>query len=48
MTMNPKLLIVEDDQEIRSQMNSALCQQYDVLTAEDRPTAVAIFAAQRP
>jgi len=48
MIMNPKLLIVEDDQEIRSQMNSALCQQYDVLTAEDRPTAVAIFAAQRP
>jgi two-component system, NtrC family, response regulator len=46
--MNPKLLIVDDDQEIRSQMYSALCQQYDVLTAEDRPTAVAIFAAQRP
>jgi DNA-binding NtrC family response regulator len=46
--MKPKLLIIDDDQEIRSQMNSALCQQYDLLMAEVRPAAVAIFADQRP
>jgi two-component system NtrC family response regulator len=46
--MKPKVLIVDDDEEIRSQMKWALVQDYDVLLAEDRPTAVAVFNQNRP
>jgi two-component system NtrC family response regulator len=46
--MNPKLLIVDDDEEIRTQMKWALAQDYDVLLAEDRPSALESFRAQRP
>jgi len=46
--MKPKVLIVDDDEEIRSQMKWALLQNYDVLLAEDRPSAVAAFQANRP
>jgi len=31
--MNPKLLIVDDDEEIRTQMKWALAKDYDVLLA---------------
>ena len=34
--MTPKLLIVDDDEEIRVQMKWALAQDYEILLAEDR------------
>jgi len=43
-----KLLIVDDDEDIRSQMKWALNQDYDVLLAEDRPTAVETFKTMQP
>ena len=46
--MNPKLLIVEDDEEIRTQMKWALANDYDLVLAGDRPGAVEAFAAARP
>jgi len=46
--MKSKLLIVDDDEEIRSQMKWALVNDYDVLLAEDRPGAGAIFREHRP
>ena len=46
--MKPKVLIVDDDEEIRSQMKWALLQDYDVLLAEDRPSAIAAFRESRP
>jgi two-component system NtrC family response regulator len=44
----PVLLLVDDDEEIRSQMKWALAQDYEVLEAEDRPSAVRRFQEQRP
>ena len=38
--MNPKLLIVDDDENIRTQMKWALAQEYDVRLAENRPAAL--------
>ena len=46
--MNPKLLIVDDDDEIRTQMKWALAQDYEVLLAEDRRTAIEQFHAHHP
>jgi two-component system, NtrC family, response regulator len=46
--MKPFLLIVDDDEEIRSQMKWALTEAYEVLTAEDRPNAVRTFHEKRP
>ena len=46
--MKPKLLIVDDDEEIRSQLRWGLAQDYEVLLAEDRPTAISAFRAHRP
>ncbi len=46
--MKPKLLIVEDDEAIRTQMKWALAQDYEVLLAEDRPSALEIFKAEQP
>ena len=46
--MNPKLLIVDDDEEIRTQMKWALAKDYEVLQAEDRPTAIEAFRAIQP
>ncbi|MGD0410916.1 MAG: PEP-CTERM-box response regulator transcription factor [Verrucomicrobiota bacterium] len=46
--MNPKLLIVDDDEEIRTQMKWALAGDYDIVLAGDRPGAVEAFAAARP
>jgi two-component system NtrC family response regulator len=42
-----KLLIVDDDEEIRSQMKWALIDDYDVQIAEDRPSALDAFAQRR-
>ncbi len=46
--MNPKLLIVDDDEEIRTQMKWALAKDYDVALAENRATAVEMFRAAQP
>lgn len=46
--MKPKLLIVDDDENIRTQMKWALAQDYDVILAEDRATAVQTFRTARP
>src|SRR5437762_11379575 len=46
--MMAKLLIVDDDEEIRTQMKWALSRDYDVLLAEDRATALAAFKEQKP
>jgi two-component system NtrC family response regulator len=42
------LLIVEDDEDIRTQMKWALAQDYEVVMAEDRAGAVAAFTTSRP
>jgi two-component system, NtrC family, response regulator len=44
----PKLLIVEDDDEIRAQMKWALAQDYEILLAHDRPSALELFRSTRP
>ena len=46
--MNPKLLIVDDDEEIRTQMKWALAKDYDVALAENRAAAVETFRAAQP
>ena len=46
--MKPKLLVVDDDEDIRVQMKWALASDYEVLMAGDRPAAVAAFTAERP
>ncbi len=46
--MNPKLLIVDDDEEIRTQMKWALAKDYDILLAEDRPSALEMFRTAHP
>jgi two-component system NtrC family response regulator len=46
--MKPKLLIVDDDEEIRTQMKWALAEDYEILLAGDRSSAVELFHAHRP
>jgi two-component system, NtrC family, response regulator len=46
--MKPKLLIVDDDEEIRTQMKWALAADYDIVLAEDRASAVETFQAVKP
>jgi two-component system NtrC family response regulator len=46
--MNPKLLIVDDDEEIRTQMKWALAGDYDIVMAEDRASAIETFQTVRP
>jgi two-component system NtrC family response regulator len=43
-----RLLIVDDDEDIRTQMKWALCSDYDLVTAGDRASALAAFTAARP
>jgi two-component system NtrC family response regulator len=43
-----KLLIVDDQEEIRTQMKWALAEDYDVLLAGDRPDALARLAENHP
>jgi two-component system NtrC family response regulator len=42
------LLIVDDDEDIRTQMKWALCNDYELVTAGDRAGAMAAFTADRP
>jgi two-component system NtrC family response regulator len=46
--MKPKLLIVDDDENIRTQMKWALTHEYDVTLAEDRSSALEAFRSLRP
>jgi two-component system NtrC family response regulator len=46
--MNPKLLIVDDDEEIGAQMKWALANDYEILLAGDRSSAVEIFRSEKP
>jgi len=46
--MRPKLLIVDDDEAIRTQMKWALSQDYEVHFAEDRKGALEVFEANSP
>ena len=46
--MKPRLLIVDDDEEIRTQMKWGLAQDYDVALAEDRPTALEQISEHKP
>ena len=44
----PKLLIVDDDESIRISMKWALGQDYELLFAEDRPSAMKMVGRERP
>lgn len=44
----PRLLIVDDDEDIRTQMKWALAGDYEVSMAGDRAAALASFIAERP
>ena len=44
----PRILIVDDDDELRSQMRWALNSKYDVLMAEDRNSALDVVRKERP
>ena len=44
----PTVLIVDDDEDIRTQMKWALAADYEVVMAEDQPGTVAAFTASRP
>ena len=44
----PRLLIVDDDEDIRTQLKWALLEEYDAATAEDRAGALVAFSAHRP
>src|SRR6185312_12572928 len=46
--MKPKLLLVDDDDEIRTQIKWALGEEYDLLIAGDRIEAVHLFREHRP
>jgi len=46
--MKPRLLIIDDDDEIRTQMKWGLAQDYELFMAEDRPTALELFSKHRP
>jgi two-component system NtrC family response regulator len=46
--MKPKLLIVDDDEEIRSQLRWTLSTDYEVTQADDRSSALAAFRSARP
>ena len=48
LSIKPRLLIVDDDEEIRTQMKWALAQEYDTALADDRASALALFQQQRP
>jgi two-component system NtrC family response regulator len=46
--VTPKLLIIDDDEEIRAQMRWALSQDYDIILAGDRGSALEAYSANRP
>ena len=48
MMKKQKLLIIDDDEDLRTQMKWALAQDYEVLLAEDRPSAAAVMRKEKP
>ncbi|MBI1841099.1 MAG: PEP-CTERM-box response regulator transcription factor [Verrucomicrobia bacterium] len=44
----PVLLIVDDDEDIRTQLKWALCDSHEVVLAEDRPSATQAFRQHQP
>jgi two-component system NtrC family response regulator len=46
--MKPRLLIVDDDESIRTQLKWALTKDYEILLAEDRIGALETFKSTRP
>ena len=46
--MNPTLLIVDDDEEIRTQMKWGLSEDYEVTQAFDRKSALERFRVHKP
>src|SRR5689334_15913287 len=46
--VKPKLLLVDDDELICTQMKWALGHDYEVSLAGDRPSAIQTFRAERP
>jgi two-component system, NtrC family, response regulator len=46
--MNPVLLLVDDDEAIRTQMKWALSADYEIVFAEDRAGAVETFKKKKP
>ncbi|MGA2750233.1 MAG: PEP-CTERM-box response regulator transcription factor [Verrucomicrobiota bacterium] len=46
--MKHKLLIIDDDEEIRTQMKWGLAKDYDIILAEDHASAVEAFQAAHP
>jgi two-component system NtrC family response regulator len=46
--MNPSLLIVDDDEEIRTQMKWGLAEEYEIVQAFDRPSALERFSVHKP
>ena len=46
--MKQKLLIVDDDEDIRTQMKWALAEDYEVVLAGDRPSAISEFSLAAP
>ena len=43
-----KLLIIEDDEDLRKQMKWGLSRDFAVFTAEDRPSGLEIFNKENP
>ena len=46
--MNPRLLIVDDDEEICAQMKWALSGDYEIVLAADRHAAIEAFRSEKP
>ena len=46
--MKPQILIVDDDEDIRSQLRWALTGDFDVIESEDRPSAMRAFREKKP
>jgi two-component system NtrC family response regulator len=46
--MKPKLLIVDDQEDIRTQMKWALAADFEVSLAGDRPSALTVFEETHP
>ena len=44
----PKLLIIDDDENILNQLKWALSDQYEILLAENAETAIKIFRKEHP
>jgi two-component system NtrC family response regulator len=44
----PAVLIIDDDEDIRTQLQWAIASDYEVTAAEDRPAALVAFAEKKP